>query len=194
MRVCVFCASSLKCGNEYHKEAESLGYLLARGDYEIVYGGGKNGLMGKFADVAVEHGAKIIGVIPEFLQNLELGHQNITELKKVATMHEREMFFLKESDAIIALPGGCGTIEELLQAITWKQLGLIDSPIIIVNVKNYYNNLIQMLELSIKEKFMDDFHRNIWTVAANSEEAVKLLKTSKPALYDINAFVQSHCC
>ncbi|MFC2131928.1 TIGR00730 family Rossman fold protein, partial [Bacteroidota bacterium] len=133
-KVTVFCAASKNCDKVYLDEAEKLGKMLAQTGREIIYGGGKIGLMGSLADGALLEGGKITGIIPEFLNDLELGHDGITELREVKSLHERESQMLLKTDCIIALPGGIGTFSELLQAITWKRLCQINSKIIIVNI------------------------------------------------------------
>jgi uncharacterized protein (TIGR00730 family) len=174
-KVCVFCAASNNVDNIYYEEAFSLGQLLAESGRDIMYGGGSVGLMGRLADGAISKNGKVTGVIPEFLDNLELGHKRIDKMHVVDSMHTRKNKLLKESDCIIALPGGCGTFEELLEAITWKRLGLIISPVIIVNVNNYYDPLIEMLERSIREKFMREEYHKTWVVVQNAREAIDII-------------------
>jgi uncharacterized protein (TIGR00730 family) len=174
-KVCVFCAASNNVDNIYYEEAFLLGQLLAKSGRDIMYGGGSVGLMGRLADGAISKNGKVTGVIPEFLDNLELGHKRIDKMHVVDSMHTRKNKLLKESDCIIALPGGCGTFEELLEAITWKRLGLIISPVIIVNIKNYYDPLIEMLERSIREKFMREEYHKTWVVVQNAREAIDII-------------------
>jgi len=173
--VCVFCAASNNVDSVYYDEAFLLGKLLAESGRELLFGGGSVGLMGSVADGAISKNGKVTGVIPEFLDNLELGHKRIDKMHVVDSMHSRKNKLLKESDCIIALPGGCGTFEELLEAITWKRLGLIISPVIIVNIKNYYDPLIEMLERSIREKFMREEYHKTWVVVSNATEAIELI-------------------
>ena len=168
--VCVFCASSTDCDGSYFIEAQKLGKSLARAGYEIIYGGGKVGLMGAVATSALNEGGKIIGVVPSFLESL--GNYGITELRIVKSLAERKSIMLKESDCIVALPGGVGTLDEILEAITWKLLGLIDSPIYIINTNNFFEPLIQMLEKTISEKFMAEKYRSLWKVVATAQEFI----------------------
>ena len=175
-RVCVFCASSNNVNPEYLDAAENLGKKLALGKREIIYGGGNVGLMGRLADGAISEKGKVIGVIPDLLDELELGHKGIAELRKVKDMHKREEMMIKDSDCIIALPGGCGTFSELMQAITWKHLGLIISPVIIVNLRGYFSHLIAQLELSVEENFRRETHYKLWKVADTIDDAIKMLK------------------
>ena len=136
-RVTVYCASSSSVNEKYLESAEDLGKSLARNGIEIIYGGGKVGLMGRLADGVLSEGGKVIGVIPNFMQDIELGHNGISELRVVGDMHIRQAMMLKETDCIVALPGGSGTMHEVLEAISWKRLGLIITPVIIVNLNNY---------------------------------------------------------
>ncbi len=179
-KVCVFCGASSRCDKFYLDEAEKLGRMLALSRKTIVYGGGNIGLMGRLAEGAIAEGGNVIGVIPNFLQNLELGHRDIAELREVTSMHEREAAMMLESDCIIALPGSTGTLSELLQAVTWKRLGLILSPVIIVNLRNYYDPLIKMLLRTETEKFMSTSRGKVWTTVENTEDVMPLIDKSMP--------------
>ncbi len=176
-----FCASSGRVDQYYLDSAYELGSILARNNKTVIYGGGKVGLMGCLAQGVLDNGGKIIGIIPKFMQAYELGHNGITKLIEVQTMHEREELMINKADCIIALPGGCGTIEELLQAITWKRLNLISSPIIIGNLNNYYLPLIQQLNKAVDENFMRKEHRQIWEVANSIPEIYDIIRN-----YDSN--------
>jgi len=174
-RICVYCASSSQCDPFYFEETKRLGELLARNGFTIVYGGGGAGLMGTLADAALEAGGEVIGVLPHFMKEVEWGHTGITEMRLVDDMHERKRLMIETSQALIALPGGCGTLEELLEAITWKRLGLHTNPIIIINTRGFYDPLIAQLERCIGERFMLPKHRNMWTVVASIEEVLQAL-------------------
>lgn len=181
LRVTVYCAASIDVDEFYINEAYRLGRQIAESHREIIYGGGHIGLMGKVADGANSVGGKVIGVIPEFLENLELGHKSITELRKVKDMHERQAMMLKETDCVVALPGGCGTFLELLEAITWKRLGLITVPIIIVNLKGYFSPLVEMLNKAIDEGFMRNEYLALWKEAATVDEAMEMINNLLPS-------------
>lgn len=170
--ICVYCASSTKVDATYFAAAEKLGKLLANSGLELVYGGGSIGLMGRIADAVLEAGGKVTGVIPRFMCEQEWDHNGLTELIMTETMHERKEKMAFMSDAAVALPGGCGTFEELLEVITWKQLGIFTKPIIIVNINGYYDPLIEMLNRAIEQNFMRDLHRAIWTVVNSAEEVL----------------------
>jgi uncharacterized protein (TIGR00730 family) len=132
-RVCVYCASSEKCDQKYFQAAARLGDALARAGMTIVYGGGRAGLMGAIADAALAAGGHVLGVLPKFMNDVEWGHTGVQELRLVEDMHERLRIMKQESHAFVALPGGCGTLDELFQTITWKRLGLHLGPIVILN-------------------------------------------------------------
>ncbi len=174
--VTVFCGSSSKVESLYLETAEELGELLALNGKTVVYGGGKVGLMGKLAEGVLSKGGRIIGVIPKFMKKIELGHNGITRLIEVETMHQREETMLKKGDCIVALPGGCGTMEELLQAIAWKKLKLIFAPIIILNVNNYYSPLIEQLNRAVEQNFMRKEHSKLWDVATSPQEIYHLVR------------------
>jgi uncharacterized protein (TIGR00730 family) len=177
-RVSVFCASSQQSDQVYLETAYHLGAMLARESITVVYGGGAVGSMGELANGALSEGGKVIGIIPSFMFDLEWGHQKISELKIVKDMHERKKLVIEGSDAIIALPGGCGTFEELFEALTLKRLGFYLNPIILVNVNGFYNPLIELLEKSIAEKFMDLRHRDMWSVVDRPEEVLDAIKNA----------------
>ena len=176
--VCVYSASSTKISSVYFEAAEKLGSLLAKQHIRLINGAGSIGLMRSVADAVVENGGEVTGVIPHFMVEQNWHHTGLTELIEVTSMHERKQKMANLSDGIIALPGGCGTLEELLEIITWKQLGLYLNPIIILNVNGFFDPLLEMLERAIEENFMRRQHGDIWKVARTPEEAVELLQTT----------------
>jgi len=173
--VCVYSASSTKIDPVYFKAAEELGCLLAEHHIRLINGAGSIGLMCSVADAVLKNGGEVTGVIPHFMVEQNWHHTGLTELIEVESMHERKQKMANLSDGIITLPGGCGTLEELLEIITWKQLGLYLNPIIILNVNAFFDPLLEMLEKAIEENFMRQQHGDIWKVARTPEEAVKLL-------------------
>lgn len=173
--VCVYSASSTKIDPVYFQAAEELGRLLAEHHIRLINGAGSIGLMCSVADAVLKTGGEVTGVIPHFMVEQNWHHTGLTELIEVESMHERKQKMANLSDGIIALPGGCGTLEELLEIITWKQLGLYLNPIIILNVNEFFDPLLEMLEKAIEENFMRQQHGDIWKVARTPEEAVKLL-------------------
>ncbi len=172
-RVCVFCASSRQVHPEYFDAANRLGNELAKQDVTIIYGGGGAGLMGEVATSALAEGGKVIGILPRFMSDLEWGHTGLTELKLVDNMRERKQMMIENVDAVVALPGGCGTLEELLEVITLKRLGIFLKPIIILNVRGFFVPQIEMLNKCINEHFMNEKHKSIWGVASKAEEVVE---------------------
>lgn len=135
--ICVFCGSSTIVDGKYLRAARDVGVMLAQNGYGVVYGGGNIGLMGAAADAALEAGGKVIGVIPKFLRDKEVAHKGLTELHLTETMHERQVGMAERSDAFVVLPGGLGTLAEFFEVLTWKQLGLHDKPIMLVNDFGY---------------------------------------------------------
>lgn len=173
--VCVYSASSTKIDAVYFQAADTLGRLLAEHRIRLINGAGSIGLMRSVADAVLKNGGEVTGVIPRFMVEQNWHHTGLTELIEVESMHERKRKMADLSDGIIALPGGCGTLEELLEIITWKQLGLYLNPIVILNINGFFDPLLEMLEKAIDENFMRRQHGDIWKVAQTLEEAVQLL-------------------
>jgi len=183
--ICVYCASSTQVKRSYFEATDRLGKILADAQLSIVYGGGSMGLMGQLADSTLKAGGKITGVIPRFMCEVEWNHTNLSELILVETMHERKEKMAMMADAVVALPGGCGTLEELLEVITWKRLGIFTKPIVIVNIEGYFDALIAMLNRAIDEHFMREEHRQMWVVVETPEEVLSAIQNS--ANWDENA-------
>ena len=176
--VCVYSASSTKIAPAYFAAAEELGRLLAMRGINLINGAGSIGLMAATSNAALAEGGTVTGVIPRFMVEQGWNHTGLTKLVETETMHERKHLMAEMSDGVIALPGGCGTMEELLEIITWKQLGLYLKPIVILNVNGFYNPLLEMLQQAIDENFMRREHGSIWQVATTAEEAIELLYTT----------------
>ena len=170
--VLVYCASSRACENDYHDVARRLGELLAQAGCTVVYGGGRAGSMGALADGTLAAGGRIVGVIPRFMVDLEWGHDDLSELHVVEDMRTRKHEMLTRATAVVALPGGTGTLEELFEAITLKRLGLYLGPIVVVNTRGYYDPLLAQLGAAIEERFMDARHASMWTVVDGPEEVL----------------------
>lgn len=177
-RICVFCASSAKVDQKYFNATASFTRDAITNGYDIVYGGGALGLMGILADTALEENGTVIGIIPEFMKAVEWDHNNITELIVVEDMRERKKQLIERADAIVALPGGCGTLEELFEAISLKRLGKITHPIVILNQDGFYDALEQLLDHMITENFMGEKHRPIWTFVTTPEEIVPAIRNA----------------
>lgn len=173
--VCVYSASSTRVPEIYVDATRELGRTLALHGIRLVNGAGALGLMRECADACLAAGGEVTGVIPRFMVEQGWQHDGLTELIVTEDMHTRKQTMAHLSDAAIALPGGCGTMEELLEIITWKQLGLYLKPVIVMNVGGYYDPLLQMLTRAAEERFMRQAHLDIWKTAASVTEAVDLL-------------------
>ena len=177
-RVCVYCASSRKSHPEYLEAANRLGRMLAQHLVTVVYGGGSLGSMGELANGALSEGGKVIGILPRFMNDLEWGHKSLTELRLVDDLHTRKRLMIEGVDAIIALPGGSGTLEELFEAITWKRLGLYLNPIVMVNTRGFFAPCVELLETCIRERFMDTRHSSMWMIVDKPEDVVHAIKSA----------------
>lgn len=173
--VCVYCASSRTSHPQYRQAAFRLGEVLAERGLEIIYGGGARGSMGALADGALSRGGRVVGILPRFMADLEWGHRGLSELALVEDMRVRKHTMLTRSNAAVALPGGSGTLEELLEAITLKRLGLYLNPIVLVNTRGFFDPLLQLLSRAIEERFMDERHGCMWEVVAQPEEVPEAL-------------------
>ena len=179
-RVAIFCASSPGIDDIYFEAAEELSRDLVKNKIAVVYGGGGIGLMGKIADTVLELGGEITGIIPIFMKEMEWAHKGVKDMVLVRDMHERKYRLRKNIDAVIALPGGVGTMDELMEFITLKQLGQFTKPIIIVNTNGFYDPLFELLARMMSQKFMRDIHTDIWTVVAQPSEVIEAIKNSPP--------------
>jgi uncharacterized protein (TIGR00730 family) len=173
VKICVYCASSAKVDNVYFEATEKLAIQLVNANVEVVYGGGAVGLMGKLADTVIEHGGKIKGIMPKFMNEVEWAHKRVTDFEFTDTMHERKAKFLEGIDGLVTLPGGSGTLEELLEAITLKRLGQFSKPIIILNTNGFYNPLREMLEKCVSEQFMHEKHLQMWSFVDQPEDVIE---------------------
>ncbi|WAS96247.1 TIGR00730 family Rossman fold protein [Nannocystis punicea] len=158
-RICIFCGSNKGTDPAFAEVARGVGEHLARSGIGVVYGGGKIGLMGEVADAALRAGGQVFGVIPQKLRDVEVGHDGLTELFVVDSMHARKMMMAQLSDAFVALPGGFGTLEELFEAITWMQLGYHRKPVGLVNAGGYYDHLLTFLDHGAAAGFVRPTHR-----------------------------------
>jgi hypothetical protein len=170
--VTVYAASSQALDRAYVEAAGRLGRVLGDAGLGVVYGGGSTGLMGAMADAALAAGAEVHGIIPEFLTRVERGHPGIDRLEVVADMRTRKARMLEEADAVVALPGGCGTFEEFFEALTLKRLGQFLGPIILVNTQSYYDRLLDFLRLSVDQHFMNPAHLELWHTVERPEQVL----------------------
>lgn len=178
MRICIYCASSAKIDEIYFEATERLAKILVNSGVQVIFGGGGHGLMGKLADTVLAQGGQIKGIMPQFMNEVEWAHKSVTDFEFTKTMHERKAKFLENIDALIALPGGTGTLEELLEAITLKRLGQFTKPIIILNTNGYYDPLILMLKRCVEEKFLRPIHAEMWTFVHQPEEVMSAINQS----------------
>ena len=175
MTICIFAGSSSRVPEEFNKTASRLGELLATEGMDVVFGGGGIGLMGKLADAVKEKGGKITGVIPSFMDEEGWGHTGIDNMIITSDMGERKKRLFAMSDAVVALPGGVGTLEELTEAITLKQLSLFNGQVIILNTLGFYNSLIEFFETMVENNFLRAQHKGIWQVVNTPEEVIYAL-------------------
>lgn len=179
-RICVFCGSSSGLRPSYTHAAEEIGRYLATSGITLVFGGGKVGLMGAMADAALKAGGEVIGVIPEHLMAREVGHNGLTKMHVVGSMHERKALMSDLSDAFIALPGGFGTFEEFCEVLTWSQLGLHQKPCGLLNVDEYYSPLLQMFDHAVTEGFLKAENRRIVLSHTHVPPLIKMMESWQP--------------
>ena len=175
MTVTIFASSSSRIDKEYAADASSLGSLLATASIDVVFGGGGIGLMGKLADAVLKNGGRITGIIPSFMKDEGWDHFAVSKMIITADMAERKKQMFAMANAIVALPGGVGTLEELTEAMTLKQLGLYRGPIIILNTLNFYKSFIEFLEHMVSGHFLRSEHKGMWEIASTVEEVMVLL-------------------
>ena len=179
MRICIYAASSAHCDAQYREDARLLGETLARAGHTLVYGGGAVGSMGALADGALGAGGEVIGIIPRFMVELEWAHANLSALELVEDMRERKHQLLTGSDAVIALPGGCGTLEELFEAITLKRLGIYHKPIVLLNTRGYWAPWADFMQRQvIDERFMNPGHTAMWSVVDTVAEVLPAIESA----------------
>lgn len=178
MRVCVYCASSEHCDRVYRDAATALGRTLAEAGCTIVYGGGASGLMGALATAALDAGGEVVGVIPRFMIDVEWQHPGVANLQVVEDMRERKHRLLTGSDAVVALPGGSGTLEELFEALTLKRLALYLNPIVLLNVNDFYAPLQRFMEQVVEQRFMNRQHLDMWRLVDRVDEVLPAIQAA----------------
>ena len=176
--VCVYCGSSNDGPPEHRKAAEELGRQLAGEGIALVYGGGRVGLMGAVADGAISAGGHVVGIIPEHLMRAEVGHGQVSELHVVASMHVRKAMMFDRSDAFVVLPGGPGTLDEMFEMLTWRQLGLHDKPIVVANLGGYWNGMLAAIEGIIGAHYARPSFRDLYRVVDRIEDVLPVLRGS----------------
>lgn len=175
-KICVFCGSSSGNNNIYSRYAETLGQLLVENSIDLVYGGGDIGLMGTISRTVLKNGGHVTGIIPELLHE-KVPHVELSELKIVKNMHERKALMYNLSDGFICLPGGIGSLEEVLEAFTWLQLGYHKKPVCLINVGGYYNHLIKQLEVMVNEGFMKKGHFDSLIIKENFNGIIEEMRS-----------------
>ncbi|UTW60467.1 TIGR00730 family Rossman fold protein [Kordiimonas sp. SCSIO 12603] len=174
--VCVYCGSRLGNKSYYQELANNLGEMIAGADMSLVYGAGSVGLMGVVARAARDAGGNVIGIIPEHLDDVEITQDGLAELHITDNMHERKKMMFDRSDAFIVLPGGLGTLDETMEMMTWAQLSLHKKPIILINYKDFWSPLVELIDHVVNDGFASDEHGKLLTVVETAEEAMELLK------------------
>ena len=177
--VCVFCGSSVGSDPVFAEAAKELGLLLAKNNCTLIYGGGKVGLMGIVADEVIRNNGKAIGIIPHFLYQREVGHDGLTELEIVQSMHERKKRMADLADAFIAMPGGWGTLDELAEILTWRQLGLVTAPVGLLNTANFFNPLIEQLQQMTAKGFVSESNSKTLLIEQQPKELLTSLGVLK---------------
>ncbi len=178
-RITVFCASSTKSKQTYVEAAFKLGMVIASHGDILVYGGGRNGLMGAVSEGALSVGGKVVGIIPEFMVNLEWGRDDIHTLELTETMEHRKLRMIEGSDAIVTLPGGSGTMEELYQVLTMKRLGHYLNPVVIVNTSGFFNKWLEFMDLTVEENFLGSDHLKMYTVVDSPDDIYRAIEDSE---------------
>jgi uncharacterized protein (TIGR00730 family) len=180
-RLCVYCASSARVDARYRDAATTLGRLAAEAEVEIVYGGGRVGLMGLLADAALAAGGRVTGIIPSHLYEREVGHAGLSELIVVASMHERKQRMFELADAFVTLPGGLGTLDETIEIMTWKQLGLHDKPLVIVDIAGYWAPFATLVDNAIAAGFTTPAARQYFRVVPGVEDVLPVIAALPPS-------------
>lgn len=176
----VFCGSSQGSDPAYGDDAAALGAGIAKAQWGLVYGGARCGLMGVLADAALAAGGEVIGVLPEILSGREIAHEGLTRLERVPTMHQRKARIHAMSDALVALPGGYGTLDELLETVTWAQIGLHAKPCILVNTRGYWDGLLRFLDAGVRAGFISPENRGLLRVVSDAAEALRAVSEGFP--------------
>ncbi len=176
----VYCGSNPGVNPIYKETAVKLGLEMVKRGMKLIYGGGSLGLMGTIADTVMENGGEVVGIIPTFLDKMEVGHPNLTEIHVVNSMHERKALMEEMCDSIITLPGGYGSMDELFEILSWSQLGLHKKPVGLLNVNGFYEPLVAQLDLMVREGFLKQPNREIIQVSDSIEKVFKLMEEFEP--------------
>ena len=182
--VCVYCGSSARVDQVYKDAAVELGQTLAKSGWDVVYGGGRVGLMGLVADSALQAGSKVVGIIPKHIEAREVQHTELTELHVVDSMHIRKQMMVDRADAFVILAGGLGTLDEFFELLTWKQLGMHDKPIVMVNINGYWTKMVEAIQYIADQKFMREEDFGMFRVVENVSDVPNALETSPHERFD----------
>lgn len=178
--LCVYCGSRVGNKDVFRTEAERLGRIMAERGIALVYGGGAIGIMGVIADAVLDAGGQAVGIIPDHLQQTEVGHKGVSELVVVSSMHERKLMMVERSDAFVVMPGGLGTLDECFEVITWKQLGLHDKPIVIADLDGYWQPLAAVIDAVVDNGFAEPGVRDLITVVSSIDEVLPAIERAPP--------------
>lgn len=185
--LCVYCGSSDRGSPAHHDAALRLGQVMARAGIRLVYGGGRIGMMGRIADAVLESGGEVIGIIPQFLEQVEVGHSGVTHLIVTDNMHDRKQKMAELSDAFLIMPGGLGTLDETFEILTWKQLGLHEKPVVIADIGGYWRPLTELIDHMIGERYAREENRKLFQVIDSIEELLPALSSMPAFAPDIEA-------
>jgi uncharacterized protein (TIGR00730 family) len=186
--ICIYCGSRPGALPAYAAAARDIGSEIGRRGWQLVYGGGRAGLMGVVADAALAAGATVVGVIPQSLMERELGHQGLTELHVVTTMHERKLMMAERSDAFVALPGGIGTFEELFEVWTWRQLGYHDKPLGLLNADGYYDTLLDFMRQTLQQGFVTEAQQALLQVERDAAPLLERIAALIPLATELDDY------
>jgi uncharacterized protein (TIGR00730 family) len=185
--LCVYCGSSDRGRPSHHDAALRLGQIMAKHGIRLVYGGGRIGMMGRIADAVMEGGGEVIGIIPQFLEQVEVGHSGVSQLIVTDNMHDRKQKMAELSDAFLIMPGGLGTLDETFEMLTWKQLGLHEKPIIIADIEGYWRKLTELIDHMIGESYARPEHRELFKVIDSLDELLPALSAIPDYDHDVEA-------
>ena len=185
--LCVYCGSSDRGREAHHDAALRLGRIMAKADIRLVYGGGRIGMMGRIADAVMESGGEVVGIIPQFLEQVEVGHSGVTQLIVTDNMHDRKQKMAELSDAFLIMPGGLGTLDETFEILTWKQLGLHEKPVIIADIGGYWHHLTELIDHMIAESYAKPENRALFHVIDSIDELLPALEAMPAFAHDVEA-------
>ena len=190
--ICIYGASSSTIAPQYSAEAYKMGKLLAEEGASIICGGGRAGLMAAVTDGNIQHGGKVYGVLPQFMVDNNWQHPGLTEMIPTQTMHQRKMLMASRADAAIALPGGVGTFDELFEIITWRQLGLFNHPVVLLNTDNYFDTLVSLIEHGVSTNFITPSIKKLFYVAPSPESVITYLRNWSATADNISAYKKTY--